>query len=316
MKWGVICRVVYQSSSHTVNVHSHPPGRRMINVLISPAGTEIDREILLSLRYQKAVKLFLAGSSCDNHAQDNNGGPILSDAAKALWRQAYRALNLLYDIPFFFPAHSVNQVAVAWYLAEKSTKKALHHSHRDSHLYYKFRHRVNTPDNLFSPANDNVVEVTEYWQLFIKPNGKKYKCRALTINDKRTPEIQLSARKGLPVRTNRCGYEYRVGDFAHEKYGDIFCQPPFQKGIHGGLSLYPPFIYEHHKMPVTVMRTPTTKGQRVKRQRRDFFGRANHLSRNDKILRCIDHTNVIQKSGIYERSGRLSTTGIYTLMSL
>lgn len=316
MKWGVICRVVYQSSSHTVNVHSHPPGRRMINVLISPAGSEIDREILLSLRYQKAVKLFLAGSHCGNHTHDNNGGPILSDAGEVRCRQAYRALNLLYDIPFFFPAHSVNQVTGAWYLAEKTAKKAVLDSYPDSHLYYKFRYRVNTPDNIFSSANDTAVEVTEYCQLFIKPNGKKYKCRALTINDKQTPEIQLSARKGLPVRTNRCGYEYRVGGFAHEKYGDIFCQHPFQKGIHGGLSLYPPFIYEPHKMPVTVMHIPTVKGQRVKRQRRDFFGRANHLNRNDKILRCIDHTNVIQKRGIYERSGRLSTTGIYTLMSL
>lgn len=296
MKWGVICRVVYQSSSHTVNVHSHPPGRRMINVLISPAGTEIGREIWLSLRYEKTVKLFLAGSRCNNPACYNiRGSFILSDTRNADWQQACQALNLLYDIPFYFPAYDANHVATTRHLTEKEAKKSDAGKHYAGPFFYKFLPLVNTLGIIFSSVNDTHMEVTECWQLFIKPNGKSHYPGARTINGKHALEIQLCDKHGLPIRAKCCGYEYRVSGFVHEKYGNTFNQRLFQKSIQGGLSLYSPFKYEHHKTPVTVMRKPAAKGQLVKRRRTDsFFDRANHVSRNDKIT-VHRHTKAISQ---------------------
>jgi hypothetical protein len=98
----------------------------MINVLISPAGTEIGREIWLSLRYEKTVKLFPASSRCNNPARYNiRGSFILSDTRNADWQQACQALNLLYDIPFYFPAYDANHVATTRHLTEKKQKNQL-----------------------------------------------------------------------------------------------------------------------------------------------------------------------------------------------
>ena len=296
MKWGVICRVVYQSSSHTVNVHSHPPGRRMINVLISPAGTEIGREIWLSLRYEKTVKLFPAGSCCNTPARNNIRWPfILPKARNADWQQTCRALNVLYDIQFYFPAYGTNQVADAEHLTEKTAKKSVSDRGYGTPFFYKFHPLVNTPAIIFSSANDNPAEVTECRLQFIKPDGKSYHRAVQTIKGKAALEIQLCDKHALSIRVYCCGYEYRVSSFIQKKYGNTFRQRSFQKSIQNGLSLYPPFRYEHHKTPVTVMRRSTVKGQLVKRRRSDsFFGRANHLSRNDKIT-VHRHTNVISK---------------------
>lgn len=95
----------------------------MINVLISPSGTEIGREIWLSLRCQKAVALFPAGSGYGNHARYNGErNPILPDENEDGWLQALRAFVLLYDIHFIFPAHDDVLLAYAQHQSEISEK--------------------------------------------------------------------------------------------------------------------------------------------------------------------------------------------------
>jgi hypothetical protein len=57
------------------------------------AGTEIGREIWLSLRYEKTVKLFLAGSDYDNHARYNDEQyHILPNVNEDGWLEAFRHL--------------------------------------------------------------------------------------------------------------------------------------------------------------------------------------------------------------------------------
>lgn len=297
MKWGVICRVVYQTSSHTVNVHSHPPGRRMINVLISPAGTEIGREIWQSLRYQKAVALFPAGSSYGNHARYNGErNPILPDANEDVWPQARRACVLLYDIHFIFPVSSVTHHTPEGYQAEISAKIVSSDSNINQSARYKCHpHRV---QDIISPLRrDNFTEETESWSVFIKPNGKKCAQDALKINDKSTLEIQLCDKQDLSISALRRSSEYTFACFIHRKYDDFFCTRRRCKGIQAGLSNDPSFLYEQHNAHASVTHAATphylrrSGRQHVGRQRMDsLFGRAIHFNRGDKTPWYIAHT--------------------------
>lgn len=299
MKWGVICRVVYQTSSHTVNVHSHPPGRRMINVLISPAGTEIGREIWLSLRYEKTVKLFPAGSSYGNHARYNGErNPILPDVNEDGWLQALRACVLLYDIHFIFPAYSVTQHTSAGYQAEISKKIVSSDSKICQSARYKC-HPYGVQDIISPSRRDNLAEEIESWSVFIKPNGKKCAHDALKINDKSTLEIQLCDKHDLSISALRRSSEYTVACFTHRKYDDFFCTRRRCKGIQAGLSSDLSFLYEQHNAHASVTHAATLHYQRrserqhVGRQRmKSLFGRAIHFNRSEKTPWCIAHTTV------------------------
>ena len=73
----------------------------MINVLIFPAGTEIGREIYLSLRYEKNVNLVLAGADYDSHARHYTSEyHIVPDVTHCDWLPTLQALVLQENINY------------------------------------------------------------------------------------------------------------------------------------------------------------------------------------------------------------------------
>ena len=78
----------------------------MINVLIFPAGTEIGREIYLSLRNEKNINLVLAGADYDSHARHYACGyHIVPDVSHQDGLPALQTLLVQESIDYIFPAH-------------------------------------------------------------------------------------------------------------------------------------------------------------------------------------------------------------------
>lgn len=210
----------------------------MINVLISPAGTEIGREIWLSLRYEKAVKLFLAGSDYDNHARYNDMQyHILPSVNEDGWLQALEAFVLLYDIHFIFPAHDDVLLAYAQHQSEISAKIVSSGIECCEITRYKSRTYASLQDIISVPRCYGSAEEVESWPVFIKPDRGQGALGALRINDKSTLEIQLRDNHDLLISEYLPGAEYTVDCFTQEKYGVIFCQPRTRERIRAGISM-------------------------------------------------------------------------------
>lgn len=210
----------------------------MINVLISPAGTEIGREIWLSLRYEKTVKLFLAGSDYDNHARYNQEQYyILPSVNEDGWLQALEAFIQLYDIHFIFPAHDDVLLAYAQHQHEISAKIVSSNSECCEITRYKSRTYDILRDIVPVPRCYKSAEEVETWPVFIKPDRGQGAQGTLRINDKSTLEIQLRDCQGLLISEYLPGAEYTVDCFTQEKYGVVFCQPRTRERIRAGISM-------------------------------------------------------------------------------
>ncbi|MEH5012141.1 ATP-grasp domain-containing protein [Phytobacter diazotrophicus] len=210
----------------------------MINVLISPAGTEIGREIWLSLRYEKTVKLFLAGSDYDNHARYNDEQyHILPNVNEDGWLEALQAFVLLYDIHFIFPAHDDALLAYAQHQPEISAKVVSSNTKCCEITRYKSRTYDKLRDIVPVPRCYKSAEEVENWPVFIKPDRGQGAQGALKVNDKSTLEIQLRDNSDLLICEYLPGSEYTVDCFTRENHGVVFCQPRTRERIRAGISM-------------------------------------------------------------------------------
>jgi hypothetical protein len=209
----------------------------MINVLISPAGTEIGREIWLSLRYEKTVKLFLAGPIVTTMPVITMAVPYIAKCQRWLAR-GLQAFVLLYDIHFIFPAHDDALLAYAQHQSEISAKVVSSNTQCCEITRYKSRTYDKLRDIVPVPRCYKSAEEVENWPVFIKPDRGQGAQGALKVNDKATLEIQLRDNSDLLICEYLPGSEYTVDCFTRENHGVVFCQPRTRERIRAE-SLWP-----------------------------------------------------------------------------
>lgn len=210
----------------------------MINVLISPAGTEIGREIWLSLRYEKSVRLFLAGADYDNHARySSETYHILPGVNQLDWLARLQVFIAAHNIHYIFPAHDDVLLAYAQHQTEISAKVIAPDAECCEITRYKSRTYSCLQDIVTVPHCFQSADEVNDWPVFIKPDRGQGATGAHKIEDKQSLEKYLRNEKGLLISEYLPGAEYTVDCFTRQEYGVIFCQPRTRERIRAGISM-------------------------------------------------------------------------------
>ncbi|WP_213135250.1 ATP-grasp domain-containing protein [Citrobacter sp. FP75] len=210
----------------------------MINVLIFPAGTEIGREIYLSLQYEKNINLVLAGADYDSHARHYACGyHIVPDVTHQDGLLALQALLLQESIDYIFPAHddallflSENREALSATVLCPS-QKTCQITRFKSKTYQVLKHSIPTP-RIFN----DVTEI-EQWPVFVKPDRGQGAQGAVRVD---TPAMLTSLqaeRDNLIVCEYLNGDEFTVDCFSDRARGLLFCQPRVRSRIRAGIAM-------------------------------------------------------------------------------
>ncbi|MGU0041088.1 ATP-grasp domain-containing protein [Citrobacter freundii complex sp. 2025EL-00176] len=210
----------------------------MINVLIFPAGTEIGREIYLSLRYEKNVNLVLAGADYDSHARHYTSEyHIVPDVTHCNWLPTLQALVLQENINYIFPAHDEALLALSENRDALSatvlcpSQETCQITRFKSKTYQALKHSIPTPQ-IF-----NDVAGIEQWPVFVKPDRGQGAQGAARVD---TPAMLASLqteRDDLIVCEYLSGEEFTVDCFSDRAQGLLFCQPRIRSRIRAGIAM-------------------------------------------------------------------------------
>lgn len=210
----------------------------MIKILIFPAGTEIGREIYLSLQYEKNIKIILAGSDYDSHARYyNNKYFILPDVTDNSCLKELQLLISQEKIDYIFPAHD----EALMFLSENRTdlsatvlcppKQTCRITRSKKKTYQLLKNIIPVPT-----VYNEIDEITQ-WPVFVKPDRGQGAQGAMRID---TQEMLLSLRaqeKGLIICEYLSGEEYTVDCFSDREKGLLFCQPRIRSRIRSGIAM-------------------------------------------------------------------------------
>ena len=210
----------------------------MINVLIFPAGTEIGREIYLSLRYEKNVNLVLAGADYDSHARHYTSEyHIVPDVTHCNWLPTLQALVLQEKIDYIFPAHDEALLALSENRGALSatilcpSQETCQITRFKSKTYQALTHSIPTPQ-IFN----DVTEIKQ-WPVFVKPDRGQGAQGAARVD---TPAMLASLqaeRDDLIVCEYLSGEEFTVDCFSDRAQGLLFCQPRIRSRIRAGIAM-------------------------------------------------------------------------------
>ncbi|HGW6106203.1 TPA: ATP-grasp domain-containing protein [Citrobacter werkmanii] len=210
----------------------------MINVLIFPAGTEIGREIYLSLRYEKNINLVLAGADYDSHARHYTSEyHIVPDVTHCDWLPTLQALVLQENINYIFPAHDEALLALSENRDALSatvlcpSQETCQITRFKSKTYQALKHSIPTPQ-IFN----DVTEI-EQWPVFVKPDRGQGAQGATRVD---TPAMLASLqaeRDDLIVCEYLSGEEFTVDCFSDRAQGLLFCQPRIRSRIRAGIAM-------------------------------------------------------------------------------
>ncbi|EPH3358842.1 ATP-grasp domain-containing protein [Citrobacter freundii] len=210
----------------------------MINVLIFPAGTEIGREIYLSLRYEKNINLVLAGADYDSYARHYACGyHIVPDVTHQDGLPALQALLVRESIDYIFPAHddallflSENREAFSATVLCPS-QETCRITRFKSKTYQALKGTVPLP------VVFNVPTEIAHWPVFVKPDRGQGAQGALRVD---TPERLTSIqaeRDDLIICEYLNGEEFTVDCFSDRVQGLLFCQPRVRSRIRAGIAM-------------------------------------------------------------------------------
>ncbi|HBM9257085.1 TPA: ATP-grasp domain-containing protein [Citrobacter freundii] len=210
----------------------------MINVLIFPAGTEIGREIYLSLRYEKNINLVLAGADYDSHARHYVCEyHIVPDVTHQNGLPALQALLVRESIDYIFPAHddallflSENREAFSATVLCPS-QETCRITRFKSKTYQSLKGTVPLPVVFNDPSD------IARWPVFVKPDRGQGAQGALRVD---TPERLTSIqaeRDDLIICEYLSGEEFTVDCFSDRVQGLLFCQPRVRSRIRAGIAM-------------------------------------------------------------------------------
>ncbi|SNY79680.1 ATP-grasp domain-containing protein [Enterobacter sp. CC120223-11] len=209
----------------------------MINVLISPAGTEIGREIWQSLRFDKSVRLFLAGEDYDNHARYYDCDyHLLPGITSDNWLSALQTFISRHEIHYIFPAHDDVLFAYAQKQENIAARVITSNAECCEITRYKSLTYKALADVIHVPrCYETVEEITE-WPVFVKPDRGQGAQGAVKIADETSLRRHLAEHPGVIICEYLSGAEYTVDCFSNAQ-GVIFCQPRTRERIRAGISM-------------------------------------------------------------------------------
>ncbi len=210
----------------------------MLNVLICPAGTEIGREIWLSLRYEKSVKIFLAGANYDNHARYvDEQYHILPSIEESNWLVELQKFIDKNDIHYIFPAHDDALLAFSKHQSEISARIVSSNAEACEITRYKSRTYKALADIIPVPRCYKSVDDIVDWPVFVKPDKGQGSQGAIKIKDRKSLEVCLQNNNGLLISEYLPGEEYTVDCFSSLQGGLLFCQARTRERIRAGISM-------------------------------------------------------------------------------
>lgn len=209
-----------------------------MNVLIFPAGTEIGREIWLSLRHLKEVTLFLGGEDYDNHARyyDETYYPLPSVNAPE-WHTTLNDFIATHQVDFIFPAHdevllalannrdSINAAVIA------PDAECCEITRSKSKTYQALQNILPVP-KIFNDA----AQITE-WPVFVKPDRGQGAQGAIRVDSPSALEHTLKITPGAIICQYLPGAEYTIDCFSSRTQGLLFCQPRTRERVRAGISM-------------------------------------------------------------------------------
>jgi len=210
----------------------------MLNVLISPAGTEIGREIWQSLRFEKSVKIFLAGADYDNHARYiDEQYHILPSIEDSNWLATLQDFIHLNDIHFIFPAHDDVLLTYTKFQSEIPAKIVASNAETCEITRYKSKTYAALADIITVPRSYKSIDDIVEWPVFAKPDKGQGTQGAIKIKDRNSLEICLQDNDGLIISEYLPGAEYTVDCFSSCQDGLLFCQARTRERIRAGISM-------------------------------------------------------------------------------
>ncbi|MEY8709617.1 hypothetical protein A9B99_02570 [Mangrovibacter phragmitis] len=212
-----------------------------MNVLISPAGTEIGREIWLSLRHEKNITLFLAGADYDNHARYSDlPYYILPGVNEDDWLPALQLFTEQHHIDYIFPAHddallayAENQTVIAARIIAPSVQTCKLTRYK-SKTYDALADVINVP-KCYATADD-----IDSWPVFIKPDrgqGSQGARRADSL-----AQLGNVFNGSMLVSEYLPGAEFTVDCFSSRNGGLLYCQARTRERVRAGISMGSEFV--------------------------------------------------------------------------
>lgn len=210
----------------------------MKNVLIFPAGTEIGKEIFMSLRNIKGIQLLLAGSDYDNHARHYDiNYHILPSVNDSTWTAELQNLIQKEDIHYIFPAHDDALLALSDNRALFSAN-ILCPSEAACNIT-RFKSRTYTELDGIVPVPlvyENEDEI-ETWPVFVKPDRGQGAVGAKRIDNREALALELSENNQLIISEFLPGEEYTVDCFTDRDKGLLYFQPRRRVRIRAGIAV-------------------------------------------------------------------------------
>lgn len=209
----------------------------MMNVLIFPAGTEIGKEIYMSMRYIKDINIILAGSDYDNHARHyNEKYHIVPSVQNPDWVSELQSVIVRDNIDYVFPAHddallalSDNRELFTAHILCPS-KKTCDITRYKSKTYQALEGLVPLPT--VYPHVKNI----DKWPVFVKPDRGQGALGAKLVNNIEALNFALSEDNSLIICEFLPGEEYTVDCFTDRDKGLVFCQPRLRSRIRSGIA--------------------------------------------------------------------------------
>ena len=209
----------------------------MINVLISPAGTEIGREIWQSLRFDKSVRLFLAGEDYNNHARYYDCDyHLLPGITSDNWLSSLQEFISRHDIHYIFPAHDDVLLAYAQQQENIAARIITSNAECCEITRYKSLTYKALADVIQVPRCYESVEEITAWPVFVKPDRGQGAQGAVKIIDASALRKHLADNPGVIICEYLPGTEYTVDCFSSAQ-GVVFCQPRTRERIRAGISM-------------------------------------------------------------------------------
>ncbi|MDW2642568.1 ATP-grasp domain-containing protein [Citrobacter sp. HN-141] len=210
----------------------------MINVLIFPAGTEIGREIYLSLRNEKNINLVLAGADYDSHARHYACEyHVVPDVTHHDGLPVLQALLVQESIDYIFPAHddallflSENRKALSATVLCPS-QETCRITRFKSKTYQALKGAVPLPAVFNDPS------AIAQWPVFVKPDRGQGAQGALRVDSPERLASILAERNDLIICEYLNGEEFTVDCFSDRAQGLLFCQPRIRSRIRAGIAM-------------------------------------------------------------------------------
>lgn len=210
----------------------------MINVLIFPAGTEIGREIYLSLRNEKNINLVLAGADYDSHARHYACEyHVVPDVTHHDGLPVLHALLVQESIDYIFPAHddallflSENRKALSATVLCPS-QETCRITRFKSKTYQALKGAVPLPAVFNDPS------AIAQWPVFVKPDRGQGAQGALRVDSPERLASILAERNDLIICEYLNGEEFTVDCFSDRAQGLLFCQPRIRSRIRAGIAM-------------------------------------------------------------------------------